>query len=67
MAKARIYEVAGKTSQYNSNLRQEIANSDRVHALLVDEDYQMIASHVEDSVRQKIVNCEYVDFARLLP
>ena len=32
----------------------------------VDGDYQLVASHLNDGTREKIVNQEYVDFAKLL-
>ena len=33
----------------------------------VDENYMVIGAHLDNSVKQKIVNHEYVDFSRLLP
>ena len=33
----------------------------------VDEDYLLVGNYVEDHIRQRIKNGEYVDFARLLP
>ena len=37
------------------------------HQALVDEDYLMVGNYVEEHIRQRIENGEYVDFARLLP
>ena len=34
---------------------------------MVDEDYQLVAAHIDETLRRKIQNTEYVDFARLLP
>ena len=34
---------------------------------IMDEDYLIVAAHVEESVEKRIRNCEYVDFVRLLP
>ena len=53
-AKAQIYEVKGKDK----------------HQLMVaqmDEDYQMIDSHSDDNLRDKILNWKYVDFFKLVP
>ena len=38
-----------------------------VHSMFVDEDYSMMGGHVDNATRSKIINGEYVDFARLLP
>ena len=35
--------------------------------MLVDEDYLVVGNYVEEHIRQRIENGEYVDFARLLP
>ena len=66
-AKARIYEVAGKIERQNKLLSKELMLNEQARALIIDENYKMIASHVDDSTRQKIVNNEYVDFAKLIP
>ena len=34
---------------------------------LVDENYLIVGNYVEDHIRQKIEDGEYIDFARLLP
>ena len=51
-AKARMFEVSGKVDQLT------IAQ--------IDEDYQMIDAHIDVALRKKIINIEYVDFAKLL-
>ena len=33
----------------------------------MDEDYQMIDSHLDDNLRDKILKWEYVDFSKLIP
>ena len=33
----------------------------------VDENYLVIGSHLDTSLKQKIINHEYIDFARLVP
>ena len=42
-------------------------NSELVHSMMVDQNYLMVAAYVDENLRMKIVNGEYVDFARLLP
>ena len=36
-------------------------------AAVVDENYVIIGGHLDENLRNKILNHEYVDFARLLP
>ena len=60
--KTKAYEIAGK----NQNLIREIENS-RIQAVLIDEEYLAMGSHLESSIRMKIEAGEYVDLARLLP
>ena len=40
---------------------------EHLHSAFVDQEYLVIGSHVDDVLVKKIVNHEYVDFARLLP
>ena len=37
------------------------------HSALVDENYLVIGAHLEKGLIEKIINNEYIDFARLLP
>ena len=37
------------------------------HSAMVDKGYMVVGGHVEESILNKIVNGEYVHFARLLP
>ena len=53
-AKARIYEVPGTFNKQN-------------HDFVMDESYLLVGNNVQDSVRSKIINGEYVDFVKLLP
>ena len=63
-SKARMIDVTGTSienfdfSRFNNNL---------MHSVLVDENFLFVAAHIEESLRQRIENGEYVDFARLLP
>ena len=56
-AKARIYSTPGKIVDVNK----------QVHSVLVDEDYLLVASHVDTATFNKIVTGEYVDFVKLIP
>ena len=33
----------------------------------IDEDYQMIDAHIDDTLRRKVQGFEFVDFGKLLP
>ena len=59
-AKIRMMEVAGRNEVVN-------VNCDYVHSAMVDENFLLVAAHVEDNLRLKIEKGDYVDFARLLP
>ena len=68
-AKARILEVPGKEIQ-SKNLRDEFlakVSGELMHSVIVDEEFSMVASHVSEATKRKIVNGEYVDFIKLLP
>ena len=34
---------------------------------MVDENYQLVASHLDENVQMRIVRVEYVDFSKLVP
>ena len=55
VAKAKMFQVPGNV------------NNQLVHSVLVDEEYAIVGSHLEESLRRKIVCHEYMDFSRLLP
>ena len=42
-------------------------NDNFITTALIDESFQLVAAHVDDRVKKKIVNSEYIDFALLLP
>ena len=71
-SKARILEVPGKDKfvQFNQavvpNYEIDLSN-EFVHSAMVDENYQLVASHLEESIQMKIIRGEYVDFGRLVP
>ena len=56
--KVRLTPIPGeKSSEFRNYL----------HSAFMDEEYLVIESHIDESLCAKIINHEYVDFARLLP
>ena len=51
-ARACMFEVAGELASLNVSV--------------MDQDYQMIDTHVDESFKKKILNYEYVDFSKLI-
>ena len=41
--------------------------NERIHSAIVDQTYLAVASHVESSLKQKIILGEYVDFVKRIP
>ena len=62
-AKAKMLNVPGK--DMGIDLRN--FNRSLAYSHLVDDDYRMVASHLEESLIKKIEMGEYVDFGKLLP
>ena len=54
-ARARIYDVPGK-----HQVNDHILHNNFTHSAMVDETYLAVASHVEEAVVKKIVNCKFV-------
>ena len=52
----------GDRPHYNLDINKEY-----VHSAMVDESYQLVASHLDQGVISKIIDHEYVDFGRLVP
>ena len=67
-ARAGIYEIPGKQCELeiNNKLNELRMNVKSLASAQLDEDYLLVASHVDPIIRQKIINHEYVDFAKLL-
>ena len=73
VAKGRIYQTPGELN-FNpvDNTEFGKANYDfnicknYVHSAMVDEHYQTVGSHVDEAIKMKIVNGQYVDFAKLV-
>ena len=64
-AEARIYDVPGESVRQYDN--EPELNKDRLHSVIVDEEFSMVASHLDDLFKKRIEAGEYVDFARLIP
>ena len=69
-AKARIYEVPGKyDSDSDDDHQLQVIRDFRknIPTVQMDEDYRLVASHIDHKMRIQIINHEYIDFAKLLP
>lgn len=71
--KARMHDFQGMNIPQN-NFQERVNRAGQldlsqqfVHSAMVDEEYLVVAAHVDENLLKKIRNCEYVDFARLLP
>ena len=61
-ARAEMFEVEGKSNPTPVSL----GLLHKRNIQLIDNDYQMIDAHVDEAMRKKIVNYEYVDLSKLL-
>ena len=61
-SKARVYAAPGKDVVITN-----VEQSPFMHAVLVDERYMALGSHIDESMKKKIISHDYIDFARLLP
>ena len=72
---AQIFDVTGKPPHFDLQTRQNelryqgqvSLESEFVHSALVDENYMLVAAHLDEAIQRKIVRGEYIDLARLLP
>ena len=64
--KARIFTTPGKQISLSQGEEGDANINKQFHLVMVDEDYLLVASHVDHNTLTKIVNGEYVDFAHLL-
>ena len=62
-SKARMLQTPGMANPMNAEV--DIMRL-RLHTAIIDEDYETVASHVDIGLREKIINGEYVDFAKLI-
>ena len=67
-SRARIYDVAGKDiNQVNTTLGKVLHQHELFHLVIVDEDYLVVATHLDEGTKRKIILGKYVDFAKLIP
>ena len=65
VGKAKTFEVPGKADELF--FTPEITNKGMVHSILVDETYMSVGAHVDAATKQKIIEGQYIDFAKLIP
>ena len=58
-SKARMLDIPGMDNVVSTSRAL-------LHSVIIDEGYLQVAAHIDDSLRAKIQNFEYVDFAKLL-
>ena len=64
VTRARVYDLTGK-EKLRLEHSLEMGQEGRISSLM-DEDYQLVASHMDEQTRQKIVQREYIDFVKLI-
>ena len=65
VAKGNLVEIQGR--RFSNNNPNFDTNNQFVHSAMVDEDYLVMAAHIEEGLIRKIRAGEYVDFSKLLP
>ena len=58
-SKAQVFDTTGRDMTNSIMCRP-------MDLIAMDNDYQMVDTHLDESLKRKILNLEYVDFARLL-
>ena len=66
-SKARLYATPGKDFDRLPNWQSGQRQNNASFVTVVDENYLVIGSHIDPNLQLKIINNEYVDFARLIP
>ena len=51
----------GRGEATNLDMRKEF-----IHSSMVDESYQLVGAHIDQSMQERIIRGEYVDFSRLI-
>ena len=57
-AKAKIFDVAGKMSNLNCYDSQCLSQN-KMHSAIVDEEYQLVSTHIDEPTQEKIARGEY--------
>ena len=71
-SRAQIFEVPGKVaptefSRFQHDLGKLLSSRELIHSVMVEEDYLVVGTHVDDQTKHKIILGEYVNFSRLIP
>ena len=66
-SKARLYATPGKDFDHLPNWQSGQRQNNALFVTVVDKNYLVIGSHIDPNLQLKIINNEYVDFARLIP
>ena len=65
-AKARILDVKGNDNAVNFNINNLRLETAKALGHSMGDNYMLVASHVDEVTRDKILNHEYIDFVKLL-
>ena len=63
-AKIKVLDVPGKV---HNSVDKLVETKEFAQTALMNESFMMVAAHIDNSLRKRIENGEYVDFSRLLP
>ena len=67
-SKARVLEMQGRpASILNVDNSEQFESTHFMQTAIMDEDYLIVAAHVDKVLERRIRNGEFIDFARLLP
>ena len=68
-SKARVLEMQGRTPTLLLNVDNfdQIESNHFMQTVIMDEDYLIVAAHVDEVLERRIRNGEFIDFACLLP
>ena len=77
MGRVRMYKSTGKEFHNSNQMEVECLQLEQGgnpaslarlgHTSAMDEEYLVIGSHIDSALQQKIINFEYIDFAKLIP
>ena len=70
-SRARIHDTPGNEFMYFEPSKtpdfQIDLSRDFVHSAMVDESYQLVASHLDKALQAKIIRGKYINFGKLVP
>ena len=69
-ARARIFDIQGKKADItylNDKFGKLDETTNFMHSAMVDENYLLVAAHLEEGLQKRIIRGEYIDLSRLLP